>query len=202
MICMEVESKGIKDTKCSRIDWVDIAKGLAIIFTIIGHTIIVKGIFENGIRGAIYSFHMPLFFSLAGVTFKTSSTVKQCLYKMWKSFKQLIIPAVLVFIVRSVLIHGLIPVKSILKSIFWASGVDGNGFAAVGMVWFLFVMFEVRLLYDIVCFIVKNHRYIVVFGLTFLGILLGKICWLPQSLDVAFAVMMFFVGGAVASLYS
>lgn len=40
-----------------RILWIDVAKGIAIVLMIIGHTVQ----FGNPIRNFIFSFHMPLF---------------------------------------------------------------------------------------------------------------------------------------------
>ena len=45
-----------------RIDWIDIAKGIAIILVVYGHTTLPVIISK-----AIYSFHMPLFFILSGL---------------------------------------------------------------------------------------------------------------------------------------
>ena len=45
----------------NRIDWIDVAKGLAIILVVAGHA----G-FPILVEGAIYSFHMPLFFMTSG----------------------------------------------------------------------------------------------------------------------------------------
>lgn len=48
-----------------RIEWVDIAKGIGIVLVVVGHA-------PTGdmLRAYIYSFHMPLFFLVAGYTFK------------------------------------------------------------------------------------------------------------------------------------
>ena len=46
-----------------RIQWVDIAKGITIILMIIGHTGIPRSI-----SNWIFSFHMPLFFIMSGLT--------------------------------------------------------------------------------------------------------------------------------------
>lgn len=45
-----------------RIEWVDIAKGIAIILMVVGHEI------GGNARIFIFSFHMPLFFILSGFT--------------------------------------------------------------------------------------------------------------------------------------
>lgn len=50
-----------------RIEWVDILKGLAIVLVVVGHMEYAEGTANPG-RMLIYSFHMPLFFMLAGYT--------------------------------------------------------------------------------------------------------------------------------------
>ena len=50
-----------KDKMENRIDWIDVAKGIAIILVVAGHV----GYPIMG-KAAIYSFHMPLFFMASG----------------------------------------------------------------------------------------------------------------------------------------
>jgi len=50
----------ISDNK--RVDWIDVARGIAILLVIIGHTVP----FESFTRVIIYSMHMPIFFILSG----------------------------------------------------------------------------------------------------------------------------------------
>lgn len=50
-----------------RLDWVDIAKGIAIVLMILGHSSL-----PNTIQNWIYSFHMPFFFFISGVLTKGS----------------------------------------------------------------------------------------------------------------------------------
>ena len=53
-----------------RIEMIDIAKALAIVLVILGHTV---GNFDMpAYRLIIYTFHMPLFFILAGMSMKTN----------------------------------------------------------------------------------------------------------------------------------
>lgn len=50
----------------NRIEWIDCAKGLAIILVVFGHALTYfSPDFENIIH-MIYSFHLPLFFVLTG----------------------------------------------------------------------------------------------------------------------------------------
>ena len=52
--------------------FIDVAKGIGIIMTIIGHNV-----FEGYVKTFIYSFHMPLFFVLAGLVMeKKEGSVK------------------------------------------------------------------------------------------------------------------------------
>ena len=74
--------------KEKRIEWVDIAKGIAILLVIIGHT--VK--FGSLSRNIIFSFHMPLFFILSGYTFRPATNAKTFFKHLRKNFLHLILP--------------------------------------------------------------------------------------------------------------
>ena len=65
----------------NREPWIDFAKGITLLLVIIGHT--VSGV----LSGAIYSFHMPLFFILSGITAKLSSSAQQFSDKTQRSFR-------------------------------------------------------------------------------------------------------------------
>ena len=66
--------------------WIDCARGIAILLVIVGHTI------SGVLSGAIYSFHMPLFFIFSGITSKFSSTNEEFATKTKRSFKRLMGP--------------------------------------------------------------------------------------------------------------
>lgn len=59
--------EGSQLTRAPRIEWVDILKGLAILLVVVGHMEYAEGTANPG-RVLIYSFHMQLFFMLAGYT--------------------------------------------------------------------------------------------------------------------------------------
>ncbi len=84
-----------------RIDWIDFAKGITILLVIIGHNV------SGPLRGAIFSFHMPLFFILSCVTYSWSKNSEQWIYKTEKAFKHLIIPAMFLSII-SVMKFGIL----------------------------------------------------------------------------------------------
>ena len=68
----------------SRVTWVDVSKGIGIIFVILGHLSVPY------LTAWIYTFHMPLFFFLSGVVF--SGTKYDTLTFIKKRIKGLLIP--------------------------------------------------------------------------------------------------------------
>ena len=65
-----------------RIGWIDSLRGIAMFFVIFGHAFYRR---NNKIRNYIYSFHMPLFFFISGLTTKRSGmTLLQFLKKKCK----------------------------------------------------------------------------------------------------------------------
>lgn len=57
--------------KKERIAWIDIAKAIAIFFIVLGHQLP-----SGPLCGYLYSFHVPLFFFLSGLTFNTAKEPK------------------------------------------------------------------------------------------------------------------------------
>lgn len=89
---MDIQSKilgGIViDNKISLRDgYIDIAKGLGIILMVIGHT-------SNSFVEFIYQFHMPLFFFLSGMVYKTCYDMNPIGYTI-KKFKSIYVPYIL-----------------------------------------------------------------------------------------------------------
>lgn len=70
----------------SRIEWIDIAKGIAIILVVAGHifdSYLNRGMYKSEttiiyfMRTTIYSFHMPLFFMLSGVVYALGKRISK-----------------------------------------------------------------------------------------------------------------------------
>lgn len=66
----------------NRLVWIDFLKGLAILFVVLGHFTYSKD--NIGIKNLIYSFHMPLFFMLAGCTAAISLGQSKSLSSFYK----------------------------------------------------------------------------------------------------------------------
>lgn len=70
---------------CSRIVFVDVAKGIGILLVIIGH-VVPYG--DNYLSRFIFGFHMPLFFILSGFTFDFKKYAEEPLLESEKFYKK------------------------------------------------------------------------------------------------------------------
>lgn len=68
------------DNMQGRMEWLDAAKGIGIFFIVLGHVI-----YSYPLRGWIFSFHVPFFFILSGVSLKITDTFPDFLKKKVKS---------------------------------------------------------------------------------------------------------------------
>ena len=63
--------EGITINMSVRVNSIDVAKGIAILLVVIGHTL------KDGfIRQVVYSFHIPVSFFFSGVTYKYRGNIK------------------------------------------------------------------------------------------------------------------------------
>lgn len=86
-----ISSTSINQTASSRLEWIDILKGIAIFLVVLGHMRYYPN--NQPLKDTIYSFHMPLFFILAGITSAISlqRTSNLCAF-LKKRFFSLFIP--------------------------------------------------------------------------------------------------------------
>jgi fucose 4-O-acetylase-like acetyltransferase len=187
----------------NRIDWIDCCKGFALLLVILGHNISLQYQFERFLTQLIYSFHMPLFFILSCITFKFSPDIKAFIKRTFKSFKHLIFPAVMIYVLS---ILYLFCDNSASQRIDWKYQIDRFIYASgcrfeirpcLGMTWFLFVLFFGRTILDLLQIYLKKKSLIfVVFLCCLVGILLQN-CWYFFSIDVTLAMMPFFYFGYI-----
>lgn len=208
---MNLSSRGSSTlpARKNRIDWIDVAKGIAILLVIIGHTL-KMGAF---LRNIIFSFHMPLFFILSGYTY-TPATDKKALWKHMKHhFQCLMVPclAVSLFLVAYSVVKSDscsfseigIQLWKMGQELFYASGVSFHGISA-GMIWFIFSLFWTKILIDCIYTFQKNeYKYCTIGCLAFVGVCLGATRhWLVQNLDVTLVALAFFYVGMLWKKYA
>lgn len=196
---MENENNGLKiGERIGRLDWIDIAKGIAIVCTILGHSVS----FGGRARNLIFSFHMPLFFLLSGYTIR-QIPLSDVSVATKKDFKRLIIP---VFIMRFInllvdVLYYRVPILTGLwnniRTILWGNGNDygplpgGIQMYGVGVLWFLIALFWAKLLYRVFDCVVKKYRFIILLACAFAGMWVGSIIRLPQGMDMMPLIMLF-----------
>lgn len=185
-----------------RIDWIDIAKGIGILLMIVGHTFLN----ESLSRKLIFSFHMPLFFILAGYTFRVKPTREV----LKSSAKRLLVPyaftywAIQIIKLAQYEQIGLGDIAYSFLGFIFASGTDlyGWGIPAAGVIWFLVALFCARVTLNIATgqFEKRNvpewaqFLFWVAFALA--GILIDT--KLPLSYDVAMVACLFMFVGYLA----
>lgn len=191
-----------------RIGYIDCAKGIAILLVIAGHTV-----FQEPFRGAVFSFHMPLFFILSAMTSRFSTSAEEFLPRFRKSCRHLLPPAVLCWLIGLLYtpLHNMAVLgnpsldwrpylESQLLTLFWGSGVIVKVGAVevlpLGVLWFFFVLCFGRSLYDLLHIKFRGKSlFAVTLALSALACLLSRYVWLPLSLDIAPAILPFFFVG-------
>ena len=178
----------------SRINWIDVARGIGIILVIYGHTLS-----SHSFRYVIYSFHMPLFFFLSGLVFTYDKYSIKTTFK--KSIKGLLIPYIF-FALLSYLVWILnngISSLSVLKILGHLGGiVYGNSSTLFfnDILWFLPCLFIAKVGFGIVTKLLKRKELIfaslIVFSLLgyFVSVLF-PIIRLPFGIESALTAIVF-----------
>ena len=181
----------------NRIKYWDIAKGIAIILCVLGHTDL-----PYYLRMIIFSFHMPLFFIANGYFIKNydvKNTIK-------KSVKSLLIPYATVCLI-SAMMYSLQGenTKFLENFIFKIKAMFGGmskistrftSFDSVWLVWFVCCLFISRNLYVIIMRVFSKYSQTLAIGvlltISFVGFCIGKYyAYMPWSLDVAMVALIF-----------
>ena len=181
----------------SRIEYWDMAKGIAIMAMILGHIQI-----PGYLRIIIFSFHMPLFMIVNGYFIKNYN-VKRTLMR---SMRTLLVPYAIVCLL-SAGIYTYIGSEGIGASAMFLQKIKAMiggmskistrflTFDSVWVVWFVCCLFLARNIYVMLMKLLERYRRIcpwVILSLAFLGYLMGKYyAFMPWSLDVALVALIF-----------
>lgn len=178
-----------------RIEWVDIAKAIAMFCVVIGHSCGRNTLVWNW----VYSFHMPMFFILGGYTIKRPNTFFELLKGVKLKVRRLLIPVILIEMVRilctrifnGVAIKGQLIEE--LQKLIWASGATNldNSILPLGGCWFLIAMFYGKILFEFFLLVFERHALLPSLLLGMIGAALGNHHYLPQEMDVCMLVVAF-----------
>ncbi|MBE6924176.1 MAG: hypothetical protein E7466_02905 [Ruminococcaceae bacterium] len=191
-----------------RTEWIDCARGIGILLVVLGH-----GVYGQ-LRGIVFSFHMPLFFILSGMTYRLSAEGRQLGKRCKQALFKLILPAVVLYsldvglhVLNQILRMGFRPtgkfwLSRLLTLLFSSGAVSGARFPIhsipidrMGIPWFLIVLAVGRTLLDLLHLKTRKGFVPICIVLSISGVVIGQYCWLPLSFDVALASLLFLLIG-------
>lgn len=163
----------------------DMLKGFAILLVIVGH---VNSI-STGLGSFITSFHMPLFFLVAGWFFHPKTDWRR---KWMSDSKRLLLPYLVVcilllgysFLTSCLLRHDWTQMKHVLFMTLYPQGNKAIVDSLSMPVWFLFALFWARQMMNIGFLKLERSKFLVLMGIG-LVIAIGT-KYLPLSLPLAF----------------
>lgn len=163
----------------------DVLKGFAILLVVIGHLIqlqISPNHFDSNLFfKLIYSFHMALFFFLAGNVFK----IKPLNIELIFCFKRLIFPFFFFFFIVSCNFN---------YQVFMLKAFEYILNPQLGF-WFLFVLAIIRILFDILLLVNKTYGFVILTLFYTVGVLMGKLF----AIDYVLFYFSFFAAGYFVS---
>ena len=197
-VCLKnkkIDDKRIDD---KRIDEIDIAKGIGIIMTIIGHNV-----FAGYVKTFIYSFHMPLFFILAGLVMKKKEcSTKTLIYEEGKLFRAYFCWS-LIYIIFDIVVR-IILLEQPIRLLF-LDGYQTVVFWGINVLWFIATLAIAKIVAYKLCMILNARKQIIVALILFLAVyiitplvnIIPKMAmyWCIASLLRAFSVVIFIVIG-------
>ena len=186
-----------------RVGWIDIAKGIAIILMVIGHT---PGI-SPYLRLVIFSFHMPFFMLINGYLIRNYNPGQT----FRRSLKTLILPYVYICLLEAFFSMLTAPDLDQAGTLLF-NGFDDmvvgmsktstvfTRYGSVWLVWFVVCLFFARNIYVLLMHFTQKLPVWIRWGLilliSFTGYLLGTFYgFLPWSLDVALYSVVFIAAG-------
>ena len=216
----------------NHLEWVDRWKGVLIFLVVLGHAVGTSAHMTNGaiqnayeiLYRAIYSFHMPAFFVLAGMTFNPSNGGWGTF--LYKKFRRLMVPyycfglfSIIVFLATyslfrvstggtdayygaKVAIDWWLPFIGLLHGGNWP---NGEGLRMNAVLWFLPCLFSTEVLYRVANQIMLRRKFARIGLLIACAILAfvikanGLMYW-PFGLDKVPYFLLFFLLGTMCGL--
>lgn len=209
-----------------RTGWIDSWRGILILLVVVGHIIGMSYHFANiecqktmgMLYKLIYSFHMPAFFLLAGMTWSGQPDGFRAYLE--KKIKRLAVPYLFwgfvsagIYVLATPLIKMIfsgattdayvgkgmerfwLPFVSILHGGGWP---DGNGFQCNSVLWFLPVMFSLLIMFFVIHKVFKSRLVLITFLVAAFPVwfALQHISWpLPWGLSLVWRYLPYFIVG-------
>ena len=181
----------------NRIYWIDNLKSLAILLMVFGHTNNSEAVIGS-VLIYIYSFHMPLFFFISGLTFYPEK------YKTPKEFiTRKILTLLVPYFFFSFLGFGLLMVTNsshfslavLGDSLFRIAFADTDllNFGYEGPLWFLPCLFLVQIEFYFISFLNKRTQIVTIVLLVALGLIFGpQFRFIPWTAAASLVALLFY----------
>lgn len=188
-----------------RIEWIDSLRGLAMFFVILGHAFTDH---KNVIRNYIYSFHMPLFFFISGLTYKKKDISFKDYLK--SKCKGLLLPYLFINIFVLLIKYGLSLVFNVYKNINLLASFKAfiKGFGSIPCIqsWFLLTLLLVDIMFYLLKKIFKDDKQLTVGVLLIftLGYYVSKMKFsfdIPWHANTALIALIYYYGGYMFMKY-
>ena len=190
------------NVKKARIGYIDIAKGIGMLTVIYGHILYATNIYTY-----IYSFHMPLFFFLAGMCYRKAKYAS--FPQIVKARAKTLLLPYFIFSVSTWAVWALYnlvfqnEVESYFSPLLQTFIAQGSGGYLVHNVplWFIPCLFIVELLYYFIAKLPKRYILLICVVLATVGHFMSKgvlglsFSALPLSFDVAMTGIAFYAAG-------
>lgn len=181
----------------------DVMKGIGILLVILGH---MSGNINPVMHNFIFSFHMPLFFIIAGYFFKPKEIKKS----IEKDFNRLIHPylftcalMIIYYLIHYIWNHDFNPFLNSLIAAFWGNGSTNHSsiiFADIpstGAIWFLLALFWCKNIYNIISN--SRYRYCLAIIISLFATVIDRyFINLPFTLLPGMSALVFFAAGNLA----
>lgn len=187
-----------------RVEWIDTAKGLGIFFVVLGHALPDK----NFAATVIWTFHMPLFFFLSGLTTRAWGT--SSLVAFSRGLKNLAIPYLFFSIVSIILWQAL--QGNFLSTGSWLNLMGQMAYGVAGPaqkmsynvpLWFFTCLFSVRILFALVTAFSQNLRtaamIVITLAVFFHTVVLAYFNTALWNADIALVGLFFYTAGYIVS---
>lgn len=200
------------NTAFGRIQYIDVAKGIAILAVIVGHVSIRLSSMSKGaslITALCFTFHMPLFFFLSGY-FLHCEKPMNCK----REARRLVLPyaciAALIVLLQILTTHmlgdypigmsrGTFALGWLDAALYGSASISGKELwpqqFRIGAIWFLLALFWARLLVKISYRF--SHTAIVIVGFVIAGIISARYVWLPLSIQAGLSATSYVYLGTV-----
>ncbi len=178
----------------SRINWIDVLKGVGIIAVVWGHS-------GHPYAYLMFLFHMPLFFFLSGYLYNSNDNRSWLKYVGEKS-KHLLVPYIFYLFLITAVLFVFSYLKDLPLVVNWKALFLGGSLleGVYGTFWFVTCLFFVQIFYELLYRILRSKRLLIIiligcYSFAFWESRFYEDFFFPWNMDVALFAIIFYALG-------